>query len=182
MDEHVVLYFLEKYKSRKKMEDNLIEFLATLKYYSETWERAKIYAQITGFKQTNDTYLHVPDRTGTGARLNDGEMDECDVPYIDMYLQEFILHGYSLIKKEAKNFTESSEGFTYLRQQTEDRISSKLLTFVPAEDMNKWGNKIRRNVKKIKATPLDDYDTDYVDIDVLLRLYIEEFALAKHQL
>ena len=44
MDEHVVLYFLEKYRSRRKMEDHLIEFLATLKYYSETWERAKIYA------------------------------------------------------------------------------------------------------------------------------------------
>lgn len=36
--------------------------------------------------QFNDTFLHVEDKTGTGLRVNDGELDETDVPMIDMYL------------------------------------------------------------------------------------------------
>ena len=86
LDEHLLLFFLELYKTRPKVENAMIEFLATLKYYSETWERAKLYSQLAGFRQVNDTFLHVPDRTGTGMRVNNGETDECDVPMIDMYL------------------------------------------------------------------------------------------------
>lgn len=54
------------------------------------------------------------DKTGTGLRLNDGEIDECDVPIIDMYLQEFFFHAYSMLKKDGK-FIESKEGCTYLK-------------------------------------------------------------------
>ena len=45
--------------------------------------------------------------------------------------------------------------------------------------MTKWANKIRRNVKKIKSSPLDDYDTEYLDIDILIQLYITEYVEAK---
>ena len=116
MDEHMAVYFLEKTRTRTKLEPALIEFLAALKYYANTWERASTYAQMAGFKQHNTTFLHVADRTGTGMRLNDGELDEVDVPYIDMYLIEFALHAYTLIRKEQKSFVESQEGYTYLRQ------------------------------------------------------------------
>jgi hypothetical protein len=44
LDEHLLLFFLEQHKTRPKAENALIEFLATLKYYSETWERAKLYS------------------------------------------------------------------------------------------------------------------------------------------
>lgn len=129
LDEHLLVYFLEKNHTRARVENALIEFLATLKYYSETWDRAKMYAQLSGFMQFNDTFLHVEDKTGTGLRVNDGELDETDVPMIDMYLQEFYLHGYAYLKKEQRSFVESKEGFTYIRLQNEERISSKLLTF-----------------------------------------------------
>ena len=49
LDEHLLVYFLEKNFTRAKMENALIEFLATLKYYSETWDRAKMYALLSGF-------------------------------------------------------------------------------------------------------------------------------------
>ena len=44
LDEHMLIYFVQKFKVRPKIENGIIEFLATLKYYSETWERAKVYA------------------------------------------------------------------------------------------------------------------------------------------
>jgi len=122
LDEHMLVFFTEKFKVRPKIENGIIEFLATLKYYSETWERAKVYAQLTGFSQHNEVFLHVKDKTGTGIRLNDGEVDEVDVPIIDMYLQEFFFHAYSMLKKDGK-FIESKEGCTYLKQNLEDRIS-----------------------------------------------------------
>ena len=129
LDEHLLVYFLEKNVTRVKVENALIEFLATPKYYSESWERAKMYAQLTGFMQHNEVFLHVEDKTGTGLRLNDGEIDEVDVPIIDMYLQEFYLHGYAYLKKEQRSFVESKEGYTYIRLQNEERITQKLLTF-----------------------------------------------------
>jgi hypothetical protein len=44
LDEHMLIFFVEKHRTRPKIENALIEFLSTLKYYSETWDRAKMYA------------------------------------------------------------------------------------------------------------------------------------------
>jgi hypothetical protein len=88
-----------------------------------------MYAQLSGFMQYVEVFSHVDDKTGTGLRVNDGEICEVDVPIVDMYLQEFYLHGYAYLKKEQRSFVESKEGFTYIRLQNEERITSKLLTF-----------------------------------------------------
>ena len=44
LEEHLIVFMLEKYKIRKDTEKALIEFLACLKYYCENWQRAKLYA------------------------------------------------------------------------------------------------------------------------------------------
>lgn len=49
LDEHLILYFTLLYKVRPLVEKRLIEFLASLKYFSETFQRAKQYAQLAGF-------------------------------------------------------------------------------------------------------------------------------------
>ena len=41
LDEHLIIFFLSKYRTREVAEKRLIEFLASLKYYSEIWQRAK---------------------------------------------------------------------------------------------------------------------------------------------
>jgi hypothetical protein len=43
MDEYLLIYFLEKNKGRQQTEKALVEFLASLKYYWEKWNRAKLY-------------------------------------------------------------------------------------------------------------------------------------------
>lgn len=37
LDEHLLIFMLEKHKSRPATEKAIIQFLASLKYYSETW-------------------------------------------------------------------------------------------------------------------------------------------------
>lgn len=36
-DEHLILFMLQKYKTRMATERALVTFLSSLKYYSETW-------------------------------------------------------------------------------------------------------------------------------------------------
>ena len=69
-----------------------------------------------------------------------------------------------------------------MRVQSEDRISTKLLVFLAPTETVKWANKIKTNIKKIKASPIDDFDTDFIDIDVLLNMYIHEFREAKYEI
>ena len=55
------------------------------------------------------------------AKLNDGIVEELDLPTNDTFLQEFYLMCYSLLTKEKKNFLESKEGFSYMVQKNEER-------------------------------------------------------------
>ena len=55
MDEHLVCFFVQKYRLRDKIERRIIEFLASLKYYMDYWLRAKQYATLAGFLQIDET-------------------------------------------------------------------------------------------------------------------------------
>ena len=44
MNEHLILFFMWKYKMRPQVEKRIIEFLASLKYFVDHWLRAKQYA------------------------------------------------------------------------------------------------------------------------------------------
>ena len=135
MEEHMICFFIDKYKKRKEIECQIIEFMASLKYYAEIWPRAKLYAQIVGFYQVDDSYFNKR-HSGTTEnrfppRLNEGRIDETEyTPFNDIFTQEFFLHCYSITSKERAMYVESKEGHTYLRHQLEDKCSQKLLTFI----------------------------------------------------
>jgi len=42
-------------------------------------------------------------------------------------------------------------------------------------EMDKWKRKVRVHVKKIKVNPLDETETDFVDVDMIMRYYLEEY-------
>jgi len=44
LNEHLLIFMLDRYKNRSDTEKGLVEFLASLKYYVEKWQRAKFYA------------------------------------------------------------------------------------------------------------------------------------------
>ena len=181
MDEHLICFFCVKYQVRSQAEKRIIEFLASLKYFVDHWQRAKQYATLCGFLQADESFMR---KSGTSetrppARLNDGRFDELEIPGNDIFVQEFYLHCYSLLTKEKRNFQDSKEGFTYMMQKSEERASNKILTFVLPTDMTKWNMTVKRIIKKIKKDPSDDYDTEYVDVDTLLNMYIEWFKTFK---
>ena len=66
-----------------------------------------------------------------------------------------------------------------MMQKAEERSSAKLLTFVLPTDMTKWNMTVKRIIKKIKKDPADDYDTEYIDVDALLKMYCEWFLVFK---
>ena len=41
MNEHLIIFFMWKYKMRPQVEKRIIEFLASLKYFVDHWLRAK---------------------------------------------------------------------------------------------------------------------------------------------
>jgi len=43
LDEHLIIFMLEKHKTRIAAEKGLIDFISSIKYYSKSWPRAKIY-------------------------------------------------------------------------------------------------------------------------------------------
>ena len=66
-----------------------------------------------------------------------------------------------------------------MKRNLEERMTSKLLTFVLATDMTKWNMHVTRIVKRLKQDPNDDYDTEYVDVDQLLGMYMDWYKIYK---
>ena len=44
MNEHVIMFFVEKYKERQKAEERIVDLIINLRYYYDYWQRAKIFA------------------------------------------------------------------------------------------------------------------------------------------
>jgi hypothetical protein len=111
LEEHLLVFMLDKHKNRVATERAMVEFLASLKYYVDSWQRAKVYAQLLGIITNNETFLD-PRRNVTSEkklpmRLNNGLQDETELGTNDIYLQEFYLYAYNMIQKDRKNFVES---------------------------------------------------------------------------
>ena len=41
--------------------------------------------------------------------------------------------------------------------------------------MTKWNMMVKRIIKSIKRNETDDFDTEYVDVDALLNMYVDYF-------
>ena len=96
-----------------------------------------------------------------------------ETPLSDMFLQEHLLHSYSLLSKEKKGFIESKEGYTYVSNQVQEKVSSRLLNFASKKNSVAFESRIHANVKRIKDKGTDDYDSVYIDMDYLLAEYVE---------
>ena len=50
-----------------------------------------------------------------------------------------------------------------------------------AKDIEAWHSKIKSNTYKIKINELDDNETDFIDVDIVIDLYIQDYrALRNH--
>ncbi len=49
-------------------------------------------------------------------------------------------------------------------------------------DIEKWNKKIKSNVKKIKVNKFDENETEFIDIDLVMSYYIEEYKYLRRQI
>lgn len=49
-------------------------------------------------------------------------------------------------------------------------------------DITRWGKKIKANIRKIKINPTDENEVDFIDVDVLIKLYMEEYFDLRRQI
>ena len=97
----------------------------------------------------------------------------------DLYDQEFFFHSYSMFMREKKQLIESKEGFTYVTTLAEQNVSARLLNFVPARDAAKWHVIMNSCLKKIKLDQMDEFQTEFIDVDLLLNLYMQQYTLTR---
>mmetsp|Transcript_16847 Transcript_16847/g.16097 ORF Transcript_16847/g.16097 Transcript_16847/m.16097 type:complete len:279 (+) Transcript_16847:1881-2717(+) len=175
LEEYLLVYFLEKHKLRRLAEIKLIELLTSLKYYQDIWIRARTFAILTNILISNDSY----GQSLTSPNKSSPNINELSIPQHDIYLQEFYLQAYSIILRERESLLESKEGNTFVKVVVEEASTPFLMFWFTEQDQRKWFHKVRRNVKKMKTTSLDEFESEYIDVDLLLHMYLEEFKAKK---
>lgn len=162
LDEHLIIYMVDQYSphgsqakkslaykgTRQEVEQLLIQFLFSLKYYSTRWRRANTYAEIVGFLHSAESYKQYVDvNTGiykgknayskmnetilkAAGGVNDFNIHELEIPFTDIYLQDFFFYCYSFFSKESRTFVDSDEGFCYVKQRVESMHSKTILNIL----------------------------------------------------
>ena len=158
--EYLILYFIETEESREASERSLMNFLASLKYYSEKWQRAKFFAKLCGF---------VPLSVFEGAKV-----------FCDIYLQEFYIHAYCLAHRHKDEMIEAKEGSTYLLKTRDEAIQKILIhPFSAPQELMRMNKLIGHSMRRLKKDPLDPVDLEYVDLDEVLVAYVDQFKHAR---
>lgn len=189
LSEHVLIFFVSKYKRRAKAEEKLVSMLISLRYWCDHWQRAKVFAQnlqLTHNKHDsafridrenaekektsqdpNDEYGDVKVFTQPHAYVHDADITDNDI-----YSQEFFLHAFSLLSGDRPNFLESKEGMTYVRIKHHEKVASKIIPMMKgaAGDLQKWNLKVRRIVKRIKNK--QGNEADYLDLDIIIGMMV----------
>ena len=106
------------------------------------------------------------------------------IPLSDIHLQEFFFYGYCIVTKDRRAFFESDEGHTYVKMVHQQKHSLKLLTFLYCEkdrDTIRWSTMVKSCIKKIRISSLDTNETEFVDLDYVLNLYLEEYKMLRKE-
>lgn len=66
---------------------------------------------------------------------------------------------------------ESTEGKTYIKQSTEARLSKKVHDLIYGDmpqDIENWTKRISSNIHKVKVNDIDDAETEFIEVDLVL--------------
>lgn len=69
---------------------------------------------------------------------NDQDFADVEIPFTDIYTQEFFLYAYSFITRDRKGYNESTEGYTYIKQSYESRQTVKVRNLLYGD--HPWDN------------------------------------------
>ena len=92
------------------------------------------------------------------------------------------MHAFAILFRNKDDFFDSKDGITYLKYEYEENATQALITWFGEEDNRKWFNRVRKSMKRIKINPTDEQETELIDIDALLEMYVEEFQGRKKKI
>jgi len=140
LSEHLLMFYVDKYRRREKAEQKVADLIINLRYYYTHWKRAQIYAANCEFvfRPPSNLIASHSDREdegeeeaspglGPSTKVNEyGDPKRFEPPHSyvkdyqlvenDIFCQEFFLHAFSLLSQMGrKDFLESREGKTYIR-------------------------------------------------------------------
>ena len=109
--EHLPMFFLDKYRKRQKSEERLVDLIINLRYYFDSWPRAKIFAKnldlvytpfdshLMNFKNKEEEGQDPNDEYGDGKSFEypHAYLKNNEYPDDDIFSQEFFLHAYSML-------------------------------------------------------------------------------------
>lgn len=178
MTEHLLLYLIHKFKTKEAAEFELIKFLVSLKYFTEKkQERALMFARLIGCipdpqVEPQGRESRSPSQTST-IMNNQAGPKPSDFYRYDIYQMDFYFYCYSVLMKERLSFHESQEGVTYIDYRQSESITDKVLFFAAPEALSKFMKDTRKAIISFKRDPADEFETEYIDIDLLLCHYME---------
>ena len=117
-----------------------MEMLASLQYYWDLWPRARTFAILTNCLKPLIQDVNIAKN-----------QPQLAIPNVDIYLQEFFLHAYSILIKYRDSMQDSKDGFTYITINVEAENTSSLMTWFGEQDNRRWGGRVRRNTKRMKS-------------------------------
>ena len=181
LDEHLLMFFClndRKVSTREEIEYELLKFLYSLKYYSVRWPRARLFAQMLGFlKEGSKNFFagsgqknmsEVPNQYNVPAQFLrhqeelDGHLEDTEIPYNDVYLQEFYFYAFSFLSKDRKGMKPARKGQMMIKLNTEQRTTTKIMNWIYFEREHlksvndDWNKRIREITTKEKLNPLDE--------------------------
>jgi hypothetical protein len=84
------------------------------------------------------------------------------------------------LSKDRKQFINTEEGRTFLKISYEQRQSQKARGFLFSERLRGnmdviWDTKIKDNVKRKRFNQNEETETEFIEFDIVLSFYIEEY-------
>jgi hypothetical protein len=98
----------------------------------------------------------------------DGRVSEKEEQFFDMYVQDFFLYCYSMLRKGRNQFQESKEGSTYTLTAHELVTSRTVLNFLETAEKAKFDTRVRKMGRSLKTEGTEELDTEFIEVDWLL--------------
>jgi hypothetical protein len=137
----------------------MLEFLASLRYYSAHWQRALTFANMANicnlkFSATNQG-MYTP-------------MDKCD-----NYIQHYFYYCFSKVIADASLLFDTPEALTYYPKTKLESLIEDCLFFLSEEQRKTFYNNNKKHIRFYTETE------EGFDIDKLLHMFCEEYLEAK---
>lgn len=165
LDEFTCLYFLsvslddqQRNGTRRNAEKKMLNFIASLKFYSKLWPRANTYGKLAS----------VIGRAALPGTFKNTSIDEFDI-----FTQHYFIWTFKVLLTSKDQIKDFNDGSSYLTKADALSFSKTATFYLLAADQTKFDSKVQREIRSVTKPGQKAFDG--VDVDVLVALILEEF-------